>query len=202
MPRDLATLANALRWQATPVEKRLWHWPRKRPRGFKFRRQVVLGPYIVDFASYEARLVIEVDGEFHADQPRDVIRQAWLEADGWEVARYWNREVRFALEDVLVDVEPSLRDARRGAAAGLRPGQCNAWPAGRPGQSNNSASFVTGWLPFSCWTRSMASSFVGHNAKEGPPGPGTQHASTRSRGPAAIAAGPAFIRARDTPPPP
>ena len=110
LPRDLAILADALRWQATPAERRLWHWLRKRPRGFKFRRQVVLGPYIVDFASCEARLVIEVDGEFHANQAQDVRRDAWLAADGWEVARYWNREVRFALEDGLADVDRRLAE--------------------------------------------------------------------------------------------
>jgi len=100
--------SRTLRADATPAERRLWYWLRKRPHGCKFRRQVPLGPYIVDFACYEARLVIEADGQFHADQPGDLVRQAWLEAAGWEVARYWNRDVRLNLEGVLADVTQQL----------------------------------------------------------------------------------------------
>jgi very-short-patch-repair endonuclease len=117
MKNPIAHLARTLRWNATSMEKRLWFWLRKRPCGCKFRRQVVLGPYIVDFACYAARLVIEVDGEFHADQASDSDREAWLVADGWEVARYWNRDVRHRLDDVLADVEGRL--AARGGEHSL-----------------------------------------------------------------------------------
>lgn len=108
MPHPNAHLARHLRQHQTPAERRLWHWLRRRPLGFKFRRQVPLGPYIVDFACYDARLVIELDGQFHADQASDVARTAWLAADGWRVARYWNRDVRLALDDVLADVQARL----------------------------------------------------------------------------------------------
>jgi hypothetical protein len=51
--------------------------------GLKFRRQVPLGPYVVDFACYAARLVVEVDGPGHdASVDRDAARDCWLEARG------------------------------------------------------------------------------------------------------------------------
>ena len=105
-------LARDLRKNATPAERRLWHWLHQRPLGFKFRRQVPLGPYIVDFACFEARLLIEVDGKFHADQLEDTEREAELRAYGWEIARYWNQEVRANLDGVLADIEQRLA-ARR-----------------------------------------------------------------------------------------
>jgi very-short-patch-repair endonuclease len=108
MPHPNARLAHELRWNATLQEKRLWFHLRKRPGNYKFRRQVKLGPYIVDFASYAAKLVIEVDGEFHTNQPGDIARESWLRADGWEVARYWNRDVQFSLDAVLEDIESRL----------------------------------------------------------------------------------------------
>ena len=108
MKKQNTDLARSLRKNATTAERRLWFWLRQRPLGFKFRRQVPLGPYIVDFACYEARLLIELDGEFHADQEEDQERESALLAFGWEVARYWNRDVRLNLEEVLADIEQRL----------------------------------------------------------------------------------------------
>ena len=101
-------LARKLRRDASPEERMLWWWLRQRPLGFKFRRQVPLGPYIVDFASHEASLVIEVDGGFHADQDDVVARQAWVEAGGWQVARYRNADVRCNFTTVQEDIERRL----------------------------------------------------------------------------------------------
>lgn len=92
----------------TPAEKRLWYWLRQRPLGYKFRRQVTLGRIIVDFACYEAGLVIEVDGAHHADLETDPERDAWLLTEGWSVVRYWNTEVRDNLEGVLADITQKL----------------------------------------------------------------------------------------------
>jgi very-short-patch-repair endonuclease len=48
------------------VKRLLWSRRRRRQQGgFKFRRPVPLGPYVVDFACYAARLVVEVDGPGH-----------------------------------------------------------------------------------------------------------------------------------------
>lgn len=108
MPHPYAHLARDLRRNATLAEKRLWYWLRQRPLGFKFRRQVPLGSYIVDFACYEAKLIVEADGLFHAEQEEDLERDAQLQAWGWEVARYWNRDIRRNLDDVMTDIERRL----------------------------------------------------------------------------------------------
>jgi len=86
----------------TEAERRLWRGLRMRQMaGFKFRRQVPLGPYIVDFVCLEARLVIEVDGGQHAGSEHDRVRDAWLEAQGFRMLRFWNSEVLGQTHDVL-----------------------------------------------------------------------------------------------------
>ena len=71
--------------------------------GLKFRRQQPIGPYVVDFVSFERRLVVEVDGGQH-DQPdvrvADTERTLWLERNGYRVLRFWNNEVLGNLEGV------------------------------------------------------------------------------------------------------
>ena len=57
-----------LRSHQTPEEQRLWYFLRaKRFYGFKFKRQMPLGNYIVDFACYQARLIVELDGGQHME---------------------------------------------------------------------------------------------------------------------------------------
>lgn len=73
--------------------------------GFKFRRQAVLGPYVVDFVCLETKLVIEVDGGQHAEQvPNDAARSRYLEALGYTVIRFWNDEVLRGLDMVLEEI--------------------------------------------------------------------------------------------------
>lgn len=61
--------ARELRTQMTDAERRLWDILRERQiSGFKFRRQLLLGKFIVDFACLEARLVLEVDGGQHGGE--------------------------------------------------------------------------------------------------------------------------------------
>ena len=87
--------ARRLRREATPAEKILWPELRgRRFAGFKFRRQHVLGPFIVDFYCARAALVVELDGETHLGRERpDLERQAWLEDRGLLVLRFWNNAV-------------------------------------------------------------------------------------------------------------
>ena len=96
--RDRALLyarAKAMRREATPAERVLWRILRsRRLAGFKFRRQVPLGPYIADFACFDPKVVIECDGAQHADSAYDTARDAWLSAQGFRVIRFWNRHVR------------------------------------------------------------------------------------------------------------
>src|SRR3989337_2010319 len=62
----MKSLARLLRSQMTDAERLLWHHLRaRRLSGFRFRRQLVIEPYIVDFACLEVKLVVEADGGQH-----------------------------------------------------------------------------------------------------------------------------------------
>src|SRR5271157_3985808 len=69
----------------TAPERLIWYALRdRRLAGWKFRRQVVIGPYIVDFYSHAASLVLEIDGDSHADRgASDRARQPGSRALGW-----------------------------------------------------------------------------------------------------------------------
>ena len=100
----MSLLQNAknLRCNLTPHEQVLWqHLRAGRLQGFKFKRQQPLGNYIVDFICLEAKLVIELDGSQHALAQADKTRDAWLNAEGYTVLRFWNSELTENLEGVL-----------------------------------------------------------------------------------------------------
>jgi very-short-patch-repair endonuclease len=97
--RPKRALAKRMRRGPTSQEARLWDLLRdRRLAGLKFRRQVPLGPYVVDFLSFHRRLVVEVDGPFHGD---DSARDAWLGSQGFRVLRFATRQVAEATETVL-----------------------------------------------------------------------------------------------------
>jgi very-short-patch-repair endonuclease len=102
--------ARELRRELTVTEQLLWSRLRRRQvSGHKFRRQQVLGPYIVDFACLEKKLVIELDGGQHADRRRyDERRTRWLEQRGFRVLRFWDNQVLAELEGVLRTIELAL----------------------------------------------------------------------------------------------
>jgi very-short-patch-repair endonuclease len=104
--------ARQLRRDQTDAERLLWQRLRSRQlSGFKFRRQVPMGPYIVDFLCREVRLVVEVDGGQHNEE-RDAERTAMLERAGLRVVRFWNNEVLENLEGVLVRLAEMLEEQR------------------------------------------------------------------------------------------
>ena len=103
--------ARALRRRMTEAEWRLWTWLRAhRLADQKFKRQVPIGPYVVDFACLSRKLIIEVDGGQHADSPSDKRRDAWLNAQGCEVLRFWNNDVLKNTEGVLELVQLAVQD--------------------------------------------------------------------------------------------
>ena len=106
--------ARRLRQQMTDAEVRLWLGLRDRQiGGHRFRRQVPMGPYIVDFACLKARLVIEVDGGQHAeDEERDERRTAWLAGRGFRVLRFWNTEVLQETEGVLETIYAACQEVK------------------------------------------------------------------------------------------
>ena len=58
----------------------------------KFRRQAVIGAYVVDFVCMRHRLIVEADGPFH-DAERDAVRDAWLVSQGFRVMRFANQQI-------------------------------------------------------------------------------------------------------------
>ncbi|MGG5839720.1 endonuclease domain-containing protein [Huaxiibacter chinensis] len=100
-----------LRNAMTPEELRLWYQLRgRRFFGYKFRRQMPIGPYVVDFACIKAKLIVELDGGQHQDREAyDLRRSEFLNANGWEVVRFWNNEFRENEEAVLMVLLQHLR---------------------------------------------------------------------------------------------
>jgi very-short-patch-repair endonuclease len=100
-----------MRREPTPFEHRLWLALRaKRFEGAKFRRQVVIGPYIADFACRLPKmLVIELDGETHGSRAEyDARRTATLEERGYNLIRFTNAEVANNLDGVLEAIAAAL----------------------------------------------------------------------------------------------
>ena len=86
--------AKHLRQSMTDAEQCLWrHLRAHRFDGQKFRRQVPLGPYVVDFVHFGARLIVEADGGQHAESRKDQARDSWLRRQGFKVMRVWNHEI-------------------------------------------------------------------------------------------------------------
>ena len=110
-PRQLH-FARAMRHEATPPEGLLWGILRdRRFLGHKFRRQAPLGPFIADFACLSARLVIELDGAQHAEDPGDKRRDAWFAANRFRVLRVWNNELTTNRNGVLDAVWHALEES-------------------------------------------------------------------------------------------
>tara|TARA_B100000678_G_C18044821_1_gene436176 strand:+ start:269 stop:625 length:357 start_codon:yes stop_codon:yes gene_type:complete len=98
------TRARALRRSSTDAEALLWsHLRNRRFHDLKFRRQVPLGRFIVDFYCHELRLVIELDGGQHSEEA-DRERTAWLQSEGFRVVRFWNHEVLENADGVLMEL--------------------------------------------------------------------------------------------------
>lgn len=110
--------ARRLRRDQTEAEARLWEILRAgRLEGWKWRRQVSVGPFIVDFLCLEAAVAAELDGGIHAEQTTyDARRDAYLKRKGLQVLRFWNSEVltdpervRWTLLSACRESEPSRR---------------------------------------------------------------------------------------------
>ena len=99
---SLKDLARKLRKNPTDAERKLWQFLRKRQiSGYKFRRQVVIEPYIVDFVCFEKKLVVELDGGQHLLQKNeDKLREEYLKKKGYSILRFWNDDVLLKTENV------------------------------------------------------------------------------------------------------
>jgi very-short-patch-repair endonuclease len=103
--------ARRMRAQPTDAERVLWQRLRHDITliGSHFRRQALVGPFIVDFASRKAKLVIELDGGQHDwQQASDALRTNRIEAAGYRVLRFWNHDVLGNLDGVLNEIQSAL----------------------------------------------------------------------------------------------
>jgi very-short-patch-repair endonuclease len=95
----------------TDAERKLWFALRdRRFGGWKFRREVLIGPYIADFLCYEARLILEADGGQHDAAARDRTRDKWISANGFRTLRFWNNDILKNLEGVLLAIRRELEN--------------------------------------------------------------------------------------------
>ena len=113
-PRSTIRRARRLRKTPTKAEEVLWTMIRERNvGGLRFRRQVPIGQYVVDFACLSARLIIEADGGVHDLQTFDDSRRdQWLALQGFRVLRVRNADILSRPNDLLTAIH---------AAAGKPP---------------------------------------------------------------------------------
>ena len=118
MVLDNTEKARNLRKNQTDAERMLWHHLRNRQLpGLKFRCQVPIGPYIVDFLCHSLTIVIELDGSQHMNNMTYDDRQTqFIASKGFEIIRYWNNELLSQTSTVLESLILSQRE--RGLDAG------------------------------------------------------------------------------------
>jgi 5-methyltetrahydrofolate--homocysteine methyltransferase len=113
----LRLAAREMRHQPTLGEHLLWQALRKNAlNGFRFRRQVVVGPYIVDFFSLVFGLAVEVDGHGHESEDQKIYdeqRTEYLNSRNIQVLRFTNDQVENDLPGVLSTIEAWLSSTRR-----------------------------------------------------------------------------------------
>lgn len=127
----LKAYAREMRANPTPAERVLWRALRGEKSGAYFRRQHVLGNFIVDFVSLDHRLVIEVDGDIHDHRvEEDALRTQWLNQTSFHVLRFRNEEVLRSLGSVVeriklaINARPSIRSASDPPQRGGQGGAC------------------------------------------------------------------------------
>ena len=100
-----------LRREMTPAEKILWKELRtNKLNGLHFRRQQIIGRFIVDFYCHQHELIVEVDGGIHNLQKEyDAEREAYLNTRGFRVIRFKNEEVKNDLQGVLKKILDACR---------------------------------------------------------------------------------------------
>lgn len=108
----LKAKAKEMRNQPTEAEKMLWNVLRdKGIENYKFRRQHIIGEYIVDFVCLEKRLIVEVDGAIHLlpeQIEHDKKRTEWLESKGFKVIRFTNKQIHTDLFNTIENIRKEL----------------------------------------------------------------------------------------------
>ena len=104
----LVTFAKNLRKNSTEAEKLLWRYLKAKQLGdLKFRRQEIIGKYIVDFVCFAKKIIIELDGSQHAEEKnkiKDQVRDQWLRDQGFVVLRFWDNDVLKNIEGAWEEI--------------------------------------------------------------------------------------------------
>jgi|APFre7841882793_1041355.scaffolds.fasta_scaffold07502_3 very-short-patch-repair endonuclease len=110
--KRLKLIAYKLKKEMTKAEVCLWKYIlRDSKTRYKFRKQRIIGKYIVDFVSLELKLIIEVDGESHNHMEiakNDIIRQEYLEKLGYRIIRFTDEEILKELTSVGIIMEQEI----------------------------------------------------------------------------------------------
>ena len=109
---NLVEPATEMRKQPTPEDGKLWHLYLKKlePR---FKRQVVIGPYIVDFYCSKLKLIIEIDGEQHFFEENldyENRREEFLKKEGFSLLHFYNSDINLKLKDTETTIFHSCID--------------------------------------------------------------------------------------------
>ncbi len=114
MVKGNAQFARPLRRNQTDAERVLWFRLRdRRFAGWKFKRQVSIDRFVVDFFCSDAKLIVEIDGGQHdQNSERDANRTKVLEAMGYLVVRFWNNDVMRNTDGVLEAILSTVNQQR------------------------------------------------------------------------------------------
>ena len=111
VPAPHRAFAKSLRTNSTDAERKLWSLLRAgQLDGLRFKRQVPLDGYIIDFVCFEAKLIIELDGGQHSGSAADLIRDEHFRATGFHTLRFWNNDVLENIDGVYERLQIALRD--------------------------------------------------------------------------------------------
>ncbi len=149
----LKEFAKELKNKQTVAEIALWEQLRnKKTKGFKFRRQHIIGSYIADFVCLKRRLIIEIDGKIHQlpeNKESDEIRTEWLKERGFKVIRFTNEQVLGDIDNTLTSILSDLnlrQDISVPKKVSLSGGDiegANSSPSGRSGGAGKKVLLAT-----------------------------------------------------------
>ena len=117
--------ARQMRREPPDSERKFWSLVRgRRFAGFKFRRQVWIGTFIVDFVCEQPKLIVEIDGGQHSMHlSYDAARTRYFQTRGYRVIRYWNNDVLARTEAVAENLRHVLREIGQPPSSSVkRPG--------------------------------------------------------------------------------
>ena len=107
----LKEFARENRRKMTLSETILWEQLRQLPSTFHFRRQHIIGDFIVDFVCLEQSLIIEVDGGYHSEPQQiedDLFRTEKLKKYGFTVLRFKNEQITDNIDEVMKEIKNTL----------------------------------------------------------------------------------------------